>query len=117
MVLPSPTEGIPGGRWLFWAVVSVGLFVLYHVVLGKTIYRSARDTLCDRRFLTLVGWLGLLLAGVYWITGSLWLIVWIHWAAIIVWIYALGGKTRLPQRRFFKAKQSRPPTQKLATSA
>lgn len=117
MVLPSPTEGIPGGRWLFWAVVSVGLFVLYHVVLGKTIYRSARDTLCDRRFLTLVGWLGLLLAGVYWITGSLWLIVWIHWAAIMVWIYALGGKTRLPQRRFFKAKQSRPPTQKLATSA
>ncbi len=101
MLLPHPGEGIAGGRWLFWAIVSLVLYLLYHWVLGKTVYRAAADTLGDRRFLTLVGWLGLLLTGLYWITGSLWLIVFLHWAVVMVWIYALGGKARLPQRRFF----------------
>ncbi len=100
MLLPHPVEGIPGGRWLAWAVVALGLFVLYHWVLGKTVYRAAQETLCDRRFLILVGWLGLLLTGLYWITGSLWLIVCVHWAAVMVWIYTLGGKARLPKRQF-----------------
>jgi predicted Abi (CAAX) family protease len=106
MLLPHPNEGIPGWRWLGWAVVSLILFVGYHWLLGHTLYRSAKETLCDRRFLILVGWLGLFLTGIYWITGSLWLIVCIHWAAILVWIYALGGKARLPQRRFFGHRKS-----------
>jgi len=108
MLLPHPNEGLPGWRWLFWAALSLVLYVLYHLLLGKTVYRGARDTLSDRRFLILVGWLGLLLTGIYWITGSLWLIVLIHWVAVVVWIYALGGKARLPKRRFFKPKRSHP---------
>ncbi|NJL49165.1 MAG: CPBP family intramembrane metalloprotease [Leptolyngbyaceae cyanobacterium SM2_5_2] len=107
MLLPHPNEGVPGWRWLFWAALSLVLYVLYHLLLGKTIYRQANDTFSDRRFLVLVGWLGLLLTGLYWITGSLWLIVPVHWVAVVVWIYALGGKGRLPQRRFFKSKKTR----------
>lgn len=96
-MLPHPMEGVPGWRWLLWTVLSVTLFVLYHVVLGNTLYREAKDTLQDRRFLTLVGWLGLLLAGLYWMTGSLWLVVWVHWAVVVVWIFTLGGFDRMPR--------------------
>ncbi|MGF1568006.1 MAG: type II CAAX prenyl endopeptidase Rce1 family protein [Nodosilinea sp.] len=100
MLLPHPVEGMPGSRWLFWAIVSFISFTLYHWLLGKTIYRRAQDTLLDRRFLVLVGWLGLVLIGLYWMTGSLWLITFVHWAVVLVWIYRLGGRDRLPPRLF-----------------
>lgn len=105
MLLPHPVEGIPVGRWLFWAAVSLVLFVLYHWVMGKTFYKAAADTLCDRRFLILVAGAGLLLTGLYGITGSLWLIVFTHWAIVLIWIYALGGKARLPGRKASKRQQ------------
>jgi predicted Abi (CAAX) family protease len=96
-LLPHPMEGVPGWRWLLWTVVSVALFVLYHHWLGKRFYREAKETLQDRRFLTLVGWLGLMLSGLYWITGSLWLLVWVHWAVVVIWMFTLGGYDRMPR--------------------
>ncbi|MEO1070424.1 MAG: CPBP family glutamic-type intramembrane protease, partial [Cyanobacteria bacterium J06638_6] len=97
LLLPHPVEGVPGAQWLFWAVVSTGLFVLFHWVLGQTLRRTMQDTLCDRRFLTLAGLLGLVLAILYRITGSLWLIADIHWIVVVFWLYGLGGRDRLPQ--------------------
>jgi predicted Abi (CAAX) family protease len=114
-LLPHPTEGIPGGQWILWATLSLVLFVLYHLLLGRTTYKAAWPTLSDRRFLTLTGWLGLLLSGVYWITGSLWPIVLIHWAVVMVWIYRYGGKERLPRRQHFRRKK-RPPADLVATT-
>ncbi len=108
MLLPHPTEGIPGSQWILWAILSLILFLLYHLLLGRTTYRVARDTLGDRRFLTLAGWLGLVLSGVYWITGSLWPPVFIHWAVVMVWIYQYGGKARLPRRDRLRRKKSSP---------
>lgn len=99
VLLPHPIEGLATWRWLGWAAFSLGLFVLYHWVLGKTLYKAAADTLCDRRFLSLVTGAGLWLTILYGITGSLWLIVFTHWAIVLVWIYALGGKARLPGRK------------------
>jgi predicted Abi (CAAX) family protease len=99
-LLPHPTEGVSGWRWLFWGGVSFVLFILYHLLLAKTIRTNASQTLTDKRFLVLMGWLGLVLIGVYWITGSLWLVTFIHWIVVLVWIYALGGRDRLPQSLF-----------------
>ncbi|NJL45616.1 MAG: CPBP family intramembrane metalloprotease [Leptolyngbyaceae cyanobacterium SM2_3_12] len=96
MLLPHPVEGIPGPIWLLWGTAGFVLFGLYHWALGKTFYKRADSTLSDPRFLILMGWLGLVLIGVYWITGSLWLITFIHWAVVLVWIYGFGGKARLP---------------------
>jgi predicted Abi (CAAX) family protease len=115
MLLPHPKEGIPGGQWILWATLSLILFVLYHLLLGKTTYKAAWNTLSDRRFLTLTGWLGLLLSGVYWLTGSLWPIVLIHWAVVMVWIYAFGGKERLPRKNRFRRKKK--PSGDLVTAA
>lgn len=97
MLLPHPNEGVPGPRWLLWAIISLVLFMLYHLLLSRTVYKRARSTFADHRFLTLMGWLGLLLTGVYWITGSLWTITIIHWLVVVAWLFVLGGRQRLGQ--------------------
>ncbi len=104
-LLPHPVEGGAGWRWLFWVIVSLVLFIFYHLLLAKTIQKNAQDTLTDRRFLILVGWLGLTLTGVYRITGSLWLIAFMHWAVVLLWIYGLGGRDRLPGQLFRRKKK------------
>ena len=63
------------------------------------------EVLTDSRFLALVGGLGVMLTGVYRVTGSLWLIAFIHWIVVLVWIYALGGKDKLPKRIFWRKKK------------
>jgi len=95
LLLPHPVEGVPVGIWLLWGLLSLGLFMLYHWVIGKTVYRSAWVTLSDPRFIVLMGWLGIVLIGLYGITGSLWLVTFGHWAVVAVWIYILGGYARL----------------------
>ena len=106
-LLPHPVEGVPGWRWLVWGTVSFVLFILWHLLLAKTIQRNASQVLTDSRFLVLMGWLGLVLIGVYWITGSLWLVTFIHWIVVLIWIYALGGRDRLPKQRMQDRKKAR----------
>ncbi|HSM82594.1 MAG TPA: CPBP family glutamic-type intramembrane protease [Nodosilinea sp.] len=96
LLLPHPLEAVSAPRWLFLAVVSGGAFGLWHWLLGKTLRRSAQATFCDPRFLLLAGGLGLLLTLLYGLTGSLWLVVTVHWLVAVVWIYGLGGRQRLP---------------------
>ncbi|HIK46587.1 MAG TPA: CPBP family intramembrane metalloprotease domain-containing protein [Leptolyngbyaceae cyanobacterium M65_K2018_010] len=105
MILPHPVEGIAGGPWLLWGLVSFGLFTLYPWLLGKTLLQRAQPTLCSPRFLVLVGWLGLCLIGLYWITGSLWLVTLVHWIVALVWIYGLGGYERLQSKGWGRPRQ------------
>jgi predicted Abi (CAAX) family protease len=116
-LLPHPVEGVPGWQWLLWAIVSVVLFVLWHLLLARTIHRNASRVLTDSRFLVLMGWLGLMLTGVYWITGSLWLITFMHWIAVLVWIYALGGKDRLPPQLIHRNRKKAKKHSKTAPTA
>jgi len=99
MLLPHPLEGVSAGWWLFWALVNLILFVLYHWVQGKFFRQHVQATLCDRRFLLLAGGLGIFLIGVYRLTGSLWLITLIHWLVVLVWIFGLGGHARVLKQR------------------
>ncbi|MBW4485607.1 MAG: CPBP family intramembrane metalloprotease [Tildeniella torsiva UHER 1998/13D] len=84
MLLPHPVEGVPGDRWLLWGIVSFVAFIFHHILLDKTLYKGANAGLSDPRFLVLAGWVGLVLIGAYWITGSLWLVVLMHWAVVLV---------------------------------
>jgi predicted Abi (CAAX) family protease len=106
MLLPHPVEGVPGPWWLLWAIISFLAGIGYHLLLGKTFYRQARTTFCDRRFLTLMGWLSLLLIGLYWISGSLWLVTFSHWAVVMVWIYGFDGWSRLRNTPFYRDSSS-----------
>lgn len=94
-MLPHPVEGVPGWRWLLWGVLSFVAFLVYHPLMGKLIYKRAYPTFTDRRFLVLMGWLGLTLIAAYWITGSLWVVVLIHWIVVVAWLFGLGGLGRL----------------------
>lgn len=93
MLVPHPVEGVPGGRWLVWALLSVALFVVYHALLGRIL--PGHGVLADRRFLVLAGGLGLVLVTVYGLSGSLWVVVLVHWLAVVGWLGGLGGQGQL----------------------
>ncbi|WP_017300762.1 type II CAAX prenyl endopeptidase Rce1 family protein [Nodosilinea nodulosa] len=95
MLLPHPSEAVPGDRWLLWSTVSLVVFILYHIALDKTLYSGAEAGLADPRFLALAGGLGLVLIGLYWMSGSLGLVVLVHWLVVLAWIYGFGGWARL----------------------
>jgi predicted Abi (CAAX) family protease len=94
MILPHPSEAVPIAPWLAWAALSLGLFVLYHLVLSR-FRRQAGAALRDRRFLLMMTWLGLILTLLYGVTGSLWAITIVHWLVVVVWLYGFGGLKRL----------------------
>lgn len=95
LLLPHPLEGITPWRWWLWGLLSLGLYVLYHWVNAKTLYRQAETTFCDRRFLISTALLGLTLTLVYRLTGSLWTVTLLHWIVVCVWLLGLGGYERL----------------------
>ncbi|MEM6519578.1 MAG: CPBP family glutamic-type intramembrane protease [Cyanobacteria bacterium P01_D01_bin.71] len=97
MLLPHPTEKLPTGRWLAWAALSVGLFVIYHVIFSW-VRPQARAVLSDRRFLVIVTWVGLILAVLYGLTGSLLAVTVVHWVVVASWLYGFGGLERLQGR-------------------
>jgi predicted Abi (CAAX) family protease len=94
MLLPHPTEGISQAAWLAWAVLGIGLFVLYHWGLSQ-VRPQAGQALRDRRFLGMVVWFGLILTLLYGLTGSLWAVTVVHWLVVLSWIYGFGGYQRL----------------------
>ena len=94
VLLPHPTEGIETGQWLAWTVLSLGLYVLAHVVFSK-LRPQAKKALSDRRFLLMVLWLGLVLTTLYGLTGSLFAVTLVHWLTVVVWLYGFGGLARL----------------------
>ncbi|WP_236146393.1 CPBP family glutamic-type intramembrane protease [Leptolyngbya iicbica] len=93
-LLPHPTEGVPTLRWLAWAALSLGLFVLYHV--GFSWLRpKASGVLHDRRFLLLASWIGLVLTTLYGLTGSMLAVTVVHWLVVVSWLYGFGGLAQL----------------------
>ena len=93
-LLPHPTEGVPTLRWLAWAALSLGLFVLYHVAFGR-LRPKAGAVLCDRRFLLIVTWVGFVLTLLYGLTGSMLAVTVVHWVVVVCWLYGLGGLQQL----------------------
>jgi len=83
VLVPHPTEGRATAIWLAWAVLSLGLFVLYHQ--GLSYFRpQAGEALRDRRFLLMVAWFGLVLTLLFGFTGSLWIVTIVHWLVVII---------------------------------
>ena len=73
----------------------MGLFVAYHPLAGATWYRPGRQLFRDPAFLLSCSWLGAVCAGVFLLSGSLWPPVLIHWLAVTLWLWPLGGRLRL----------------------
>ncbi len=92
--LPYP-QAATWQMWGLWAVSGLILFVIYHPLNAKIFYKRGNPTFCDRRFLSLTALLGVTCTITYGLTGSLLLIVGIHWLVVLVWLFGLGGMERL----------------------
>ena len=90
--LPYPSHDILPNDWLLWALVGLILFILYHPFNALIFYRKAKPVFRRPIFLWLCGLLGLACTIAYFLTGSLWVIVLIHWSVVVVWLFGLGGE-------------------------
>lgn len=95
LLLPHPLEGTNPFSTVAWGVLSVGLFVAYHPLAGRTWYRPGREVFEDPRFLVQCSVLGVACVVAYAFTGSLWAPVLIHWLAVTTWLEPLQGRSRL----------------------
>lgn len=95
LLLPYPGADATWQAWTMWAILSLGLFVLYHPFNAKTFYRPGFPTFFDPVFLTLTGLLGLACIAIYRVSGALLLIVLTHWIAVFVWLVLFGGMKKL----------------------
>ncbi|ELR96943.1 putative protease of the Abi (CAAX) family [Gloeocapsa sp. PCC 73106] len=94
-MLPHPAERALTSTWLIWGGISLAIFILYHPLNALTLYRVGYPTFLQPVFLLLTGLLGIICAIAYYLTGSLIIIVLIHWIIVMVWLFILGGQKKL----------------------
>ncbi|MBD2680058.1 CPBP family intramembrane metalloprotease [Nostoc paludosum FACHB-159] len=94
-LVPHPTENINFSDWLLWVTISLLLFILYHPLNAKTFFKAGLSTFFNLVFLSLAALLGITCTVAYALTGSLWVIVLIHWVVVVVWLIVFGGMGKL----------------------
>ena len=94
-LLPHPTERVLISTWLLWGLISLVIFIIYHPLNALTLYKVGYPTFLQPVFLMLTGLLGVICSIAYYFTGSLLIIVFIHWVVVVVWLFILGGKQKL----------------------
>ncbi len=95
LFLPHPTEAANWQRWSLWAALSLLIFVLYHPLNAKTLYKDGYPTFFQPIFLALATLLGITCTTTYALTGSLWIIIFIHWLVVVLWLLVFGGMQKL----------------------
>jgi len=91
LLLPRGMAGLAPLDQLFWAGLSVGLFVLYHPLAGRLWYPQGRPLFEQARFLLPCALLGAVCVIAYASTGSLWAPVLIHWFTVLIWLGPADG--------------------------
>ncbi len=97
LLLPYPDRFNSAFNFSVWGVFSLILFVVYHPLNARTFYKTGNLTFFKPIFLILTALLGLTCTIVYWLTGSLWTISFIHWIVVTVWLLYLNGFAQLRQ--------------------
>ncbi len=95
LLIPHPQEGVWWVTLMLWSGFSLILFVLYHPLNARTLYKAGDPTFFNPRFLILATVLGMACTGTYLFTGSIWPGTIIHWLAVAIWLLYLGGQERL----------------------
>ncbi len=91
LLLPQDWHGIPRRRLLTLCGLSLGLFVLSHVINGLLFHRAAVGVFTNPWFLLEAALLGVMCIADYLTSGSVWPGVVAHWLTVAVWIVLLGG--------------------------
>jgi predicted Abi (CAAX) family protease len=95
LLLPHPIEITNWLTWTMWALLSLILFIISHPINASTFFKQANKTFFNRIFLCLAALLGIACTIAYVLTGSLFVIVMIHWIVVVVWLMAFAGMTKL----------------------
>ena len=95
LFIPHPTEAVNWQIWSLWAALSLLIFILYHPLNAKTLYKDGYPTFFQPTFLTLATLLGITCTITYALTGSLWIIIFIHWLVVVLWLVVFGGMHKL----------------------
>ena len=95
VLLLSDPDRIFDGFYIVRSSLSLVLFILYHPLNALTFFPQARKTFFDLRFLTLAAALGIVCTLTYWLAGSLWIPVLIHWITVVSWLLCFGGYGKL----------------------
>jgi predicted Abi (CAAX) family protease len=95
LLLPHPIEITNWLTWALLALLSLILFIIYHPVNAKFFFRQAYTTFFNRVFLFLAALLGIACTIAYVLTGSLFVIVMIHWVVVVVWLMFFEGIKKL----------------------
>ncbi|BAZ11575.1 abortive infection protein [Calothrix sp. NIES-4071] len=95
LLIPHPIEITNWLIWSLWALLSLILFTAYHPLNAKTFFKQAHVTFFNRTFLFLATLLGIACTIAYLLTGSLFVIVMIHWIVVVVWLIFFGGMKKL----------------------
>lgn len=76
-----------------WSVlISALVFVAWHPFNALTFNPTAIPLFLNPWFLVIVGAMGVTCGYAYVLSGSIWVPVIIHWAAVAVWVLFLGGR-------------------------
>jgi predicted Abi (CAAX) family protease len=95
LLLPHPLENSNLLQWSFWGIGSLLLFVFYHPLNAQTLYKAGFPTFFNLTFLGLAALLGIICTVAYALTGSLFVVVVIHWVVVVVWLIVFGGIEKL----------------------
>ncbi len=96
--IPHPSEGATRRTTALGASVGVILFVAAHPLNGLLLRPTALPVFTNPVYLVLAGLLGVACSAAYIRSDSIWPPVLLHWIAVVVWIFLLGGGARLTGR-------------------
>ncbi len=95
LFLPHPTQVANWQKFTLWAVFSLIIFIFYHPLNAKTFYKNGYPTFFQPIFLILATLLGIICTITYALTGSAWIIIFIHWFVVVLWLLVFGGMEKL----------------------
>ncbi|MBE9117561.1 CPBP family intramembrane metalloprotease [Lusitaniella coriacea LEGE 07157] len=98
LILPHPSENRNIYTVIFFAIVSLLLFIVYHPLNAITFFPDARTAFFNPIFLIFATLLGIICTVSYLYSGSLVIPVILHWLIVIVWLLFLGGVETLKIR-------------------
>jgi len=96
--IPHPREGASSRTMALWTAVGLVLFIVVHPLNGLLLRPAAFTLFTSPAYLVMVGLLGLACAVAYVRSASIWPPVLLHWLAVNVWIFLLGGNAILGGR-------------------
>ncbi|MDJ0510963.1 MAG: CPBP family glutamic-type intramembrane protease [Crocosphaera sp.] len=98
ILLPHSLKNINHFQGLFWIILSLVLFIVYHPLNAILFYPQGKGLFSNPIFLFFAGLLGIACTISYEITASLWPPVVIHWLIVVTWLLLLGGEEQLNKK-------------------